>query len=142
MPRISSSKRGSFSCGHPYTEDNSYQNPSKVSPECRKCWLSYAENWRAANPERAQYNKRNWAFRKKYGITDEEYQGLVEHQKGLCATCGLPTEKLQIDHDHETGIRRMLLCRKCNNMLGYLEKYPQLVPVLQEYMAFFKEEYA
>lgn len=48
----------------------------------------------------------------------------LEEQKGVCAICGkLPIEnkKLNLDHDHETGQFRGLLCIKCNILIGWLE---------------------
>lgn len=74
----------------------------------------------------------------KYGITLEQYQSEFAWQKGVCAICGNSAEKnLSVDHDHETGQLRGLLCQNCNLGLGlfgdsaerlkraaaYLEKY-------------------
>jgi hypothetical protein len=42
-------------------------------------------------------------------------------QQGRCAICGLPSHKLVVDHDHETGKLRGLLCRQCNSGIGMLK---------------------
>lgn len=50
---------------------------------------------------------------------------MLAAQNGVCAICGKePTKgrgrKLHIDHDHETGKRRGLLCNGCNTGIGSL----------------------
>jgi len=61
---------------------------------------------------------------KKYGLTPHAYDEMVARQKGLCAICGLPPigqrgkDMLHVDHDHDTGVVRGLLCHMCNKALG------------------------
>ena len=56
------------------------------------------------------------------GMTLEEYDEILEHQNNQCAICGKTSEeegrRLSIDHNHETGEIRGLLCRMCNLVLG------------------------
>ena len=49
---------------------------------------------------------------------------MFEAQGGLCAICHKPqtTRKLAVDHDHESGLIRGLLCTRCNCDIGLLEK--------------------
>lgn len=50
-----------------------------------------------------------------YGITQADYEMLVERQAGRCPVCWkIPKTPLVVDHDHKTGIIRGLLCRMCN----------------------------
>lgn len=61
---------------------------------------------------------------KRVGITHEQYDALYAEQGGRCAICnGLPGGKgdLHIDHDHETGRFRGLLCHSCNVSLGHFK---------------------
>lgn len=68
-------------------------------------------------------------FRKKelirnYGITLEDYDNIFEKQDGVCAICkkiNLSGRRLSVDHNHETGEIRGLLCIQCNTKLGILE---------------------
>jgi hypothetical protein len=56
------------------------------------------------------------------GITVAQYEDALGMQGGVCAICqGPPVGKnrLSIDHDHQTGVFRGLLCDPCNRMLGY-----------------------
>jgi hypothetical protein len=62
-------------------------------------------------------------LRDRFGITADEYWRLWREQKGLCKICGKPQcvgTKLDVDHDHETGKIRGLLCRQCNTGIGLL----------------------
>lgn len=65
----------------------------------------------------------------KYGITVAEYDELLSLQNGRCAVCGvLPRDgdklgrPLSIDHDHETGKIRGLLCMSCNIAIGNIKE--------------------
>ncbi|HEX4851715.1 MAG TPA: endonuclease VII domain-containing protein, partial [Puia sp.] len=53
-----------------------------------------------------------------YGVTPEKYNELFEFQRGRCAICGKHQSELKrklfVDHNHETGKVRGLLCFKCN----------------------------
>ena len=63
-------------------------------------------------------------LKKKYGITLEQYDEMFEAQGGICAICkesDITGKRLSIDHDHETGKVRGLLCGKCNTRIGVLE---------------------
>ena len=77
-------------------------------------------------------------YKKKYGITIEDYNRLFEEHDGCCAICGRhQTElvrKLHIDHDHNTGKIRGLLCYNCNDGLGRFRDNPELLNKAVEYL--------
>ena len=60
---------------------------------------------------------------KKYGITEEYFQSLLDFQNGVCAICGEPNPTC-IDHNHETGEVRGLLCQDCNFAIGVMRDNP------------------
>lgn len=60
---------------------------------------------------------RGYYLKNKYNITEEDYIVLRAKQNNACAICNIQT-KLHVDHDHETGQIRGLLCLKCNTALG------------------------
>src|SRR5690349_19534019 len=71
-------------------------------------------------PERKRAD-RNGHLRRKFGITIDDYERMLEEQGYGCAICGAPEPdgaSLHVDHDHESGEVRGLLCFTCNNALG------------------------
>ena len=57
-----------------------------------------------------------------YSITEEIYDKIFQHQNGKCAICGCHQryQRLSVDHDHQTGQVRGLLCMHCNRALGHM----------------------
>lgn len=57
-----------------------------------------------------------------FGLTREDEERMLEQQGGGCGVCGSTDEprSFDIDHDHETGAFRGLLCGRCNKGLGLL----------------------
>lgn len=54
------------------------------------------------------------------GLTEAEYYFILSEQGGVCGICrGHEQRRLAVDHDHETGAIRGLLCTRCNMGLGY-----------------------
>lgn len=83
-------------------------------PRCTTHWRAEVRRRKAANHEKR--------VQETYGLAKGEYAQLYEFQVGHCAICRRATgasRKLSVDHDHETGDVRGLLCRPCNTMLGH-----------------------
>jgi len=59
---------------------------------------------------------------REYGLTGEDYAAIREEQDWRCAICRqeFGSERPCVDHDHETGKVRGLLCRSCNRGIGFL----------------------
>lgn len=57
---------------------------------------------------------------KNRGITEEQFNTMMKDQRGRCYLCNEETT-LHIDHNHETGQLRKLLCNTCNWKVGVLE---------------------
>lgn len=98
---------------------------------CKLCKQKKTSEWREAN--RDHYNKMMSAYQRKnklqmrlyrYGLTPIEYELMRAAQNGKCAICEkIPSTKrpLAIDHSHDTGKIRALLCYGCNRALHALE---------------------
>lgn len=60
-------------------------------------------------------------FKKRYGISSEEFESRFDSQSRKCAVCFKSEfEGAAVDHDHETGKIRGILCRPCNSAIGML----------------------
>lgn len=83
-----------------------------------------ARRWRARNPALAHLKARRHSLMRKYGLTLEAWQQLFASQGCRCAICRSdhPGSKhgWHTDHDHSTGSVRGILCKSCNQLLGYL----------------------
>lgn len=86
-----------------------------------KLWYQQNKEVRKAYYESTKHIKRDKEYKKKYGISLEEYEILLNSQNGVCAICGnlnKTDKRLAVDHDHKTGKVRGLLCSSCNILLG------------------------
>lgn len=71
----------------------------------------------------------------RYGVAKPEFDRMYEEQKGLCAVCGT-SQAVAVDHNHETGTVRALLCLGCNGALGRVEDLEWLTKA-QTYLALY-----
>lgn len=88
--------------------------------------------WQHANPERVKATRdaarprrraidRDARLRRVFGLTSDQYAAMLTDQGGGCALCGRtppPGHSLHVDHQHETGVVRGLLCFRCNAGIG------------------------
>lgn len=83
--------------------------------------------WAARNRPRA----RNAHLLRSFGITSEQYDELLKQQGSVCAICRRQQadrrRRLAVDHDHNTGRIRGLLCDPCNQILGIANDDPKLL---------------
>jgi len=86
--------------------------------------------WRCSTYERA----RRWAT--EYGLTAEDVSAMALAQGGACAICRSPfTEKpFHVDHSHDSGVVRGLLCSNCNTALGLLGDDPDIANQAANYL--------
>lgn len=83
-----------------------------------------------------------------YGITPEQYYQMLDEQEGKCAICKsdspnssrIGSGKLFIDHCHDTGNVRGLLCSKCNHAIGLLNDDVDFLQSAIEYINSSKEK--
>lgn len=71
-----------------------------------------------------------------YGITPEQYEAMLAEQGGVCAICRRKDKgrNLAVDHDHETGQVRGLLCQACNRAIGQLGEDPDRLDTAVSYL--------
>ncbi|HEU0132894.1 MAG TPA: endonuclease VII domain-containing protein [Mycobacteriales bacterium] len=86
-----------------------------------------------ANKEKNHGSTRNDHLKRRYGMTAEEVAVLIEEQGGRCAICReRPAE--HVDHDHDTGEVRGVLCFTCNCGLGNFRDRPDLLDLAVHYL--------
>lgn len=107
---------------------------------CKDCRSLY-------HKERYDATKKQKANRKANYGNEILYDQLLAFQGGVCAICKqpqklihvgrarTPREDLYMDHDHQTGKVRGLLCHRCNYMLGWLSENAATVDSAREYLA-------
>ena len=105
------------------------------SPDGRRSVCSDCES----ESRRVDYlnNRRDYTLQKTYGISLLECEALLATQGGVCAnlSCSKPlsysaghkTDRPYVDHDHDTGEIRGLLCQRCNTAIGMLDDSPELL---------------
>lgn len=105
---------------------------------CNTCWeIKYECETPADIPEHVRRAKslaaKERSLKTKYDLTLDEYRSIVLKQKYRCAIC-LEIYDLVVDHDHETGVVRELLCSLCNSALGMLKDNPVNAERAAEYL--------
>jgi hypothetical protein len=136
-------KRCTGPCGQEYPATTEYWSPNKLGkyglrPMCKECCNQNARNKNSLLPTRSRYIK-----------FSELYNRMMEKQGGVCAVCKMPETRrsltgqispLAVDHDHETGRIRALLCSKCNTSLGMMGEDPDRIRALAEYAEWCRME--
>ena len=93
---------------------------------CSACKVERTKKSRKAHPEK--HSEYGWRSRIKgtYGITEEDYSQMFIEQQGQCGICFSSLiyrdKATHIDHDHDTGEVRGLLCHGCNTAIGLLKE--------------------
>lgn len=119
---------------------------SKTNAYCKKCNSNYCKEaynknkekysaaskaWAKANKEKRTNIFRNSHYKQVFGITLEDYNIMLVSQGGACAICKLPEsvklpsgaiKSLSIDHCHNTGKIRGLLCYRHNVGIGFFDE--------------------
>ena len=100
-------------CHSCYMAEYRKKNRDQIRANSRK---SYKER-NTRDPVLEKEKRKKYMLSFKYGISLQEYAELLEKFNFSCAICG-STEYLCVDHDHETGFVRGILCHPCNAALG------------------------
>jgi hypothetical protein len=76
---------------------------------------------------------RKYHLKRRYGLTLQEFDGLLADQGLLCPIC-LERPAVHVDHDHSTGKVRGILCEMCNGGLGQFRDNPETIRSAIEYL--------
>lgn len=121
--------------------------------ECKDCVRSYNKAHYHKNRAASIASSRKWAIDnpdkrrhsnlvRQYGITLDDYMHMHDEQGGVCKICGNSEtlvrhgspKPLCVDHCHETGKVRGLLCHNCNTALGKFKDSPEILQSALNYL--------
>ena len=143
-----------------------YKNISNFQPkgyQCRECrnekqrqyWASLPveirksrqmkseaqKRYREKNLEKTKQVSREGHIRRKFGITINDYDSMLNSQNKVCAICKEKCNtgnNLAVDHNHKTGRIRGLLCKNCNTSIGLLKENVEILENAIIYLSFYE----
>lgn len=131
------------------TEPVAYRNTER-GREMRKAYAekyrdkakAISKQWYKDNKERAKETQYRW----KYGISTEDVRAMKAAQNGVCAICLNPetatrrgvVRELCVDHDHDSGNVRGLLCKACNIAIGEMRDDPDRLLAAASYLNYHR----
>ncbi len=126
-------------------------NPEKEAKRQQERGVRY----RQRNPEKVKISQKLWydankdkkrgnTLKRKYNLTLDDYEKMLQEQNGSCAICFVKAEEeinkiLVVDHNHLTGEVRALLCNKCNTAIGLLREDLEIMQRASEYLKKFSK---
>jgi hypothetical protein len=104
----------------------------------RTSYLKPCHNAAGRRAKELAGGERTYHLRRRYGVTARKADAMLEAQGGLCAICrAAPAE--HVDHDHDTGAVRALLCFDCNGGPGQFKDDPFLLQLAAFYVEHHRE---
>jgi len=96
--------------------------------ECDRVWRKEYQKKYYRENKKANLSR---AMKKNYGITMEDKEKILEIQEYACAICSVKLELIErsscVDHNHDTGAVRGVICHNCNSMLGGARDNPDVL---------------
>ena len=127
-----------------YFKDYQEANKGKLKEYLRNYYIVHkgeliqkAISWNRSNIEQRKIITRKDKYLRKYGFSIADYDAMSHCQNGVCAICGQPNnngKRLDVDHNHDSGKVRGLLCNSCNRGIGYLKDDAEVLLKAAEYL--------
>lgn len=114
----------------------------KLSRLCKECKSKYTKEWVNNNKESRALIIKKSNLKITHNLLLDGFNKLFEAQQGKCKICGTTesgrkgSKELHVDHCHKTGKIRGLLCKNCNNALGYAKDN---IKILEDMIKYLKE---
>ncbi len=133
-------------CGKEWPISEYHEKRGKPQPQCKECRSEYMRGYYQDNYDRERAKRKAWyeanklrvceqlkeeykanpekykwqRLKQKYGVTQEQYEGLRKMQRNKCGICRTSFDETEphLDHCHDTGKVRGLLCANCNTGIG------------------------
>lgn len=120
-------------------------NPERTKA-CRQRWYSKPENkakmlaaskeFQRANPKKVIASNRRSSLKRRYGLTELQFNQMAARQDFKCKLCGSEEDQpLYVDHIAGTKTVRGLLCNSCNRGLGFLNHDPAVLAAAARYVS-------
>lgn len=141
-------------CGEEKPKSEFYTSGKYLHSHCKDCSCKKSREWAKRNPKRRAAAERKRRAKDpsinekvalaRFGLTPGSYQQIEICQDGVCKICGKKetatrlgkTKRLAIDHDHQIGGIRGLLCSRCNSALGLFNDDINLLQSAIKYLKF------
>ncbi len=119
-----------FQCKKEKTISEFYRSNTRYyQRECKQCNTIRKGKWHKT--ENGKRSSANTKLKRRFGITIEQYEQLLQNYCKKCSICGSTTSdhghRLAIDHDHRTGEIRGILCKSCNLGIAHFRDDPYLL---------------
>ncbi len=122
---------------------NKSKSNGGYSSHCTLCSRDLGKRYHNPEKKRKEYIQnrdvvRNDRLMRKFGITLEEYNTKLEEQNNKCIICSKTVEEngksLAVDHNHDTGEVRDLLCGNCNAAVGFVQENVVIAKKMVKYI--------
>lgn len=128
---------------------NSTKTFDKLDRRCKTCNYELHNAWRLKNLDHAKEQQKAWRDanpqrvkdferRRSYGVPPGWYAETLAAQGGGCAACGTAVPggrgDFHVDHCHDSGKVRGLLCANCNLAVGHVRNNPEIAEALKQYI--------
>jgi len=134
-----------------YLKQYQEKNREKIKAQRREYYAKNKERIQQLKKEQYDPEKqRDKRLQKEYGINLDDYKLLLEKQDQRCNCCGIHESELKtannqhgtkilvVDHCHDTGQVRSLLCNRCNTILGLINEDEKILHDLEHYLLEWK----
>jgi hypothetical protein len=105
-------------------------SPEKNKVACKKYYYGHLEQQRERSRIKGKKSGVSYHLMQRYGVDLEEKNSILQGQDNRCKICGTTdpgSRGWAIDHNHETGKIRGVLCFRCNGGIGLLRDNANLV---------------
>jgi len=103
---------------------------------CKNCANNDFTMWRSKNLQQARKKDRVKHYQRKYNLSQEQAELLVENRQGVCSICK-NVDNLVVDHCHTTSDVRGFICSACNSVLGYSRDNTNTLKAAVQYLEKF-----
>lgn len=121
-----------------YTGYDNRMGKSYSRSMCLHCESKRNRERYLANRDHVLANSKKNHLLRNYGLTQEDFNKMFKDQDGRCAICFKESDRtLHVDHCHDTGKIRKLLCSPCNQAIGLFKEDQVIMASAIEYLSNF-----